>query len=74
MASYAPPGVNARISSGRMPPGPPAANNSPMRTGSAANPPASRTAIQANAAVPTNITPSCTRSVATTLRSPPVIE
>ena len=68
------PGVNARISSGRIPPGPPAANVSRTRPGSAPRPPASATTNAANATVPTPITAICPMSVATTPRSPPVAE
>ena len=73
-ASRARSGVNARISSGRMPPGPPPAYCSRIRSAIAHGPPTSAATIQAKAAVPASITPICTMSVATTPRRPPVAE
>ena len=73
-ASRARSGVNARIWSGRMPPGPLPAKRVCTRAVTAPRPPASVTTTVANAVVPSSMIASCTTSVATTLRNPPVVE
>ena len=57
-----------------MPPGPLPANCSRTRSATVHGPPASAVTIQAKAAVPASMTAICTRSVATTPRSPPLAE